>query len=204
MTQPSVPEDEKQEAAQTDTPVAVRLVKQWKLLIPAVTWVMAMVGGFWLPAPPGLVTEDTKVMVSFAKYLATISTGIMILPILKWSSRQHVWIWGKVAAIATVLSVVAFLSYQNLEESWTVNHNGELLYIGREVNQDVAEFVRVYHPSKEDLLDSAGWDPARVWTQKSIQRGRIILSTVYILGIPLFVIALVSVSQIIYCASRKE
>jgi hypothetical protein len=68
----------------------------------------------------------------------------------------------------------------------------------------VAEFVRVYRPSKEELLVSAGWDPDKVWTQRSIQRCRLILSIVYILGIPLFVVTLVAVSQIIYCASRKE
>jgi hypothetical protein len=189
MNQPSIPEPEQQESEpKEENPVDERLVKQWNLLMPAVTWVMAMIGSFWLPAPPGLITEDTKVMVSFAKYLATISTGIMVLPILKWSSRKHVWLWGKVAAIASVLSVAAFFSYQQLEETWTVKHDGELIYIGGVVKQEVAEFIRVYHPSKEELLDSAGWDPARVWTQESIQHHRLMLSAVYVLGIPLFVI----------------
>ena len=103
MNQPSIPEPEQQESEPKEVnPVEERLVSQWKLLMPAVTWVMAMIGSFWLPAPPGLITEDTKVMVSFAKYLATISTGIMVLPILKWSSRKHAWLWGKIAATAAV------------------------------------------------------------------------------------------------------
>jgi hypothetical protein len=140
MTQPLTPKQEQQDAGQTaeipvDTPegspaggpVDNCMVKQWKLLIPAVTWVMAMIGGFWLPAPAGLVTEDTKAMVSFAKYLATISTGIMILPILKWSTKRHAWLWSKIAGVAAVLSIVAFLSYLNLEDAWTVKHGSDVL-----------------------------------------------------------------------------
>ena len=108
MDRPSIPEPEQQESEPKEVnPVEERLVSQWKLLMPAVTWVMAMIGSFWLPAPPGLITEDTKVMVSFAKYLATISTGIMVLPILKWSSRKHAWLWGKIAAIASASSIAA-------------------------------------------------------------------------------------------------
>jgi hypothetical protein len=182
-----------------------RLVKQWKLLIPIATWIMATIGSFWVPPPPDLSSQNEP-LVSFGKFIVTVLLGLMILPMIKWGGRKkYAWLWGKITVVALISGIIAFFTFQQLLSNWTVKHGDKVLYIGTVVKQDVVPFMEA-HPSmtKEELLQSAGWAPKNIWTEKSLRRCRLILSALYVLFTPLFAITIMSVAQVIYCAGSTQ
>jgi hypothetical protein len=189
---------------------ALRLVRHIKrvlerLIGPIMAWIIATIGSLWVPPPPAL-PSDSKTMVSFAKFTVIILLGLMILPTMKWCcKKRHAWLWGKVTAGSLILGIIAFFTFMQLLDSWTVRHGDKVFYIGNIVKQDIAPFMQA-HPemSKEELLESAGWNPANIWTEKSLRRCRLILSTIYILFVPLFAIALMSLTQLVYCVTSKS
>ena len=181
------------------------MVKRWNVLLHAATAMMATIGSFWVPPPPDL-PSDNETLVSFGKFIVTILAGLAILPMMKWCcKKEHAWLWGKVAAAALILGILAFFSFQYLLDSWTVRHGNKVLYTGFTVKQDVEPFVKA-HPEygKEELLENAGWDPNIIWTERSLLLSRLILSAMYVLCIPFFAIAIMSVVQLVYCTGNRS
>lgn len=179
--------------------------KQWNLLLPVATWVMTTIGSFWVPPPPDLPGENEK-MLSFAKFIVMILTGLMILPMIKWCcKKRHAWLWGKITAVTLILGILAFFTYQILLSSWTVNEGDRMVYVGRTLTQHAAEYKQ-NHPelNKRQLLERAGWDPKIVWTEESLLICRFILSGVYVLCTPFFAITLMAVAQVIYCVKKGK
>jgi len=178
--------------------------KRWNLLLHAGTSVMATIASFWVPPPPDL-PSDNETMVSFGKFVVVILAGLMILPMMKWSKKKHAGLWGIITAASLILGIIAFFSFQYLVKTSTVKHGDKVLYIGTEVREDVKSFIDK-HPGygKEELLENAGWNPKMIWTEKSLDRRRLILSMVYVLCIPFFAIAIMAVVQLIYCAGSRS
>ena len=178
--------------------------KRWNLLLHAGTSVMATIASFWVPPPPDL-PSDNETMVSFGKFVVVILAGLMILPMMKWSKKRHAGFWGIITAASLILGIIAFFSFQYLVKTSTVKHGDKVLYIGTEVREDVKSFIDK-HPGygKEELLENAGWNPKMIWTEKSLDRRRLILSMVYVLCIPFFAIAIMAVVQLIYCAGSRS
>jgi hypothetical protein len=188
-----------------DGPVG-RIESQWKKLLPAATLIIGVIGNFWQEPPPGLGEAGSKAVTYFSQFVVTIFIGLMVLPMMKWSSRKkHAFLWGKIAAIALLAGIVAFFSYQYLAEEWTYSHAGKVLYVGSELREDVREFVQ-HNPNlpRAELFENAGWDPTNIWTEKSLHRRRLVLTGVYVLCTPLFAIAIMAVVQILYCSSKKR
>jgi hypothetical protein len=164
---------------------------------------MSTVGSFWVPPPPNL-PGDSERMISFAKFIVMILVALMILPMAKWCcKRRHAWLWAKVAGAALIIGIAAFFTYQVLLSSWTVKHGDKVLYIGRVLTQNAAEY-KEKNPllTKEDLLFDAGWNPKRIWTEGSLLFCRLVLSGVYILCTPLFAIAIMAAAHSMYCAKQ--
>jgi len=192
----------------TDEPLQPvgRIESQWKKLLPAATLIMGVIGNFWHEPPPGLGAESARTITYFSQFIITVLIGLMVLPMMKWSGRKrYAFFWGKIAAIALLAGIAAFFTYQNLSEEWPLNQQGEVLYIGSKLRDDVKVFVR-RNPdlARFELLEYAGWDPRNIWTEKSLHRRRMILTGVYVLCTPLFAIAIMAVAQVLYCSSRKE
>ncbi|AJE04072.1 hypothetical protein [Geobacter pickeringii] len=188
----------------------IRRVDQlWTMVLPVATLIMETVRSFWDTPPPdlaGVSSGSDRALYSFAQFVVAILLGLMVLPMTKWCCRRvHAWFWGKVAALALVLAVVAFFSYQRLLAGWTVRHGTAVLYVGTEVRPEVKEFVRK-NPDMgtAELLENAGWQPARIWTEHSLLHRRLVLAGVYILCTPLFAAAIMAVAQLMYCAGARE
>ena len=149
----------------------------------------------------------SKAVSGFATFTVSVVLGLMILPQMKYREKGHAWLWGKIAAIALILGAAAFFTYLYLQSSWTVKHEGTVLYIGSEpIDEGVARFLRENKGlSKEELLrDFASWDPKLIWTERSIIRHSLIIAGVYVLCTPIFAIAMIAVIQLMYCATRRE
>ena len=181
------------------------MVKRWNTLLHAATSMIATIGSFWVPPPPDL-PSDNETLVSFGKFIVTILAGLAILPMMKWCcQKKHAWLWGRVTAIALILGILAFFSFQYLLNTWTVRHSDKVLYTGFTLKQDVKPFVKE-HPEygREELLENAGWDPKIIWTEQSLLLSRLILSAIYVLCIPFFAIAIMSVVQLLYCVGSRS
>lgn len=179
------------------------LKKQWNVLLAATTSVMATIHTFW-----ELNSLDlSKAVSGFATFTVSIVLGLMVLPQMKYREKSDARLWWKVAAVALVLGTAAFFSYLYLRSSWTVKHQDTVLYVGSEpIDEGVAKFLRENRGlSKEELLEQyASWDPALIWTERSIIRRRLIVAGLYVLCTPIFAIAMIAVIQLMYCATRKE
>lgn len=181
------------------------IVKYWKQLLPVAGWVMATIATFWNPPLPDLPGES-KTYVSFARFVVAVFLGVMILPMRRWSFRRHAWLWGGIAAVALVCGVVAFFGYQSQQQEWTTTYNGKLIFVGSELTEWAAKF-KVAHPdeaTKEALLESAAGNPKLVWTEKSINRCRLILCAVYVLAMPFFAVAIIATAQVALCVRAQK
>lgn len=167
------------------------------------TFVMATIGTFWKLKSSADLSKEIS---GFATFIVAIVLGLMYLPLKKYCKRSHAWLWEKVAAVALILGIVAFFTYLFLYTSWTVKHNNVDLYVGSELQEGIAQFLAEHRGmSNEQLLkDFANWEPARIWTERSIFRHRLIIAGIYVLCTPFFAIAMIAVVQLIFCATRRE
>jgi predicted tellurium resistance membrane protein TerC len=181
------------------------MVKYWKQLLPVTGWVIATIATFWNPPLPDLPVES-KTYVSFARFVVAVFLGIMILPMRRWSFRRHTLLWGGIAAAALVCGIAAFFGYQIQQQEWTTTYNGKLIFVGSELTEWAAKF-KVAHPdeaTKEALLESAAGNAKLVWTEKSLNRCRLILCAVYVLAMPFFAVAIIATAQVAFCVRAQK
>jgi len=169
-------------------------------------FIMGIIGSFWITLPFNPGSDKYKSLIHFAQFIVAIIVGLILYLKKKSHNRQaEARSWGKIAIISLVLSIIAFFGYYMLFENWTVKHEGKVLVIGYQVQEDVKEFVaRNPDMSDRELLSNAAWSPWKIWTASSIRRVRNLLSVLYVLCAPFFAITMVAVAQVMTCAGGRE
>lgn len=177
--------------------------KSWTLLAQTAAWVAGVLAGFLLPPPAG--TEDeTRVWVRFAQFIITMVVGLVLLAALRWKDKDLAFRWGGVSASFLLLGTVAFFGYQLCAARWTAIYNDALVVIGSDYTPSGLEY-HTEHPqlSPADLLMKFAGKVDRIWTRESIAEHRILLAGMYILTMPLFTIAIMSLLQAIQCTTSR-
>jgi hypothetical protein len=178
-----------------------RLKKNWNILSQLGLWIMGIIGTFWLP-PPVSPADPTDNDLFFARFVATIIVGLMIVLAWQWGKKRFVWRWWLIALLALILSVVAFLAYKKYRNDWTCLNGSEVVVTGTLTAQAQKNLSDPKCSSTcSDLIKCLG-TPDDVWTKESTDSRRLYLTILYVGALPLFIIAFISVVQAIYCNGK--
>jgi hypothetical protein len=121
---------------------------------------------------------------------AAIAGVIVILPfVLRIGGRRPVWL--ALAGAALILGAIAFAGAAAAQRACSARYDGHLVIVGTEWTALGETYARA-NPglSRDELLfDSAGV-PARLWTEASIGRCRLLVGGTYALWVPFLAICL--------------
>ena len=181
------------------------LPENWNRWIHRAIWWLLAAGAFLLPAPVGMAEPNQRPILIVVRLAIAALLGLMSLPLKLWSQRRHLWIWGSVATLFSLLSIVSLVSYEQLKQSWTVSYAGKRVLAGTTLTPDAANYHQANpHLTAAELLEDTAGDPHKVWTQESIEPRRLRLNALYFSCIPTFAIAVLALVQSLYCARRKD
>jgi TIR domain len=181
------------------------LAENWnRWIYRAVLWIVAA-GAFLLPAPVGMAEPHQRPILIVERLAIAALVGLMLLPLKLWSQRRHLRIWGTVAVLFSLFSIVSLVSYAELKQSWTVSYAGRQIVVGSTLTPNAARYHQT-HPqyTAAELLEDAAGDPQKVWTRESMETRRLRLNALYFSCIPTFAIAVLALVQSLYCARRKD
>jgi hypothetical protein len=179
--------------------------ENWNRWIHRAIWWLLAAGAFLLPVPVGMAEPNQRPILIVVRLAIAALLGLMSLPLKLLSQRRHLWIWGSVASLFSLLSIVSLVSYEQLKQSWTVSYAGQRVLAGTTLTPDAANYHQANpHLTAAELLEDTAGDPHKVWTQESIEPRRLRLNALYFSCIPTFAIAVLALVQSLYCARRKD
>ena len=179
--------------------------ENWNRWIHRTIWCLLAAGAFLLPAPVGMAEPNQRPILVVVRLAIVALIGLMSLPLKLWSQRRHLPIWGAIATVFSVLSIMSLVSYEQLKQSWTVSYAGKRLVAGTTLTPDAANYHQAHpHYTAAELLEDAAGDPQKVWTTESTEPRRLRLNALYLSCIPTFAIAVLALVQSLYCARRKD
>jgi len=177
--------------------------KHWGTLAKGAIWVSSVVGGFWLPPSVGLTESAQKTWLFFARFISAVVVGLMLVTTVRWNRRSHTAGWWSLSFVSLLLAIFAYLGYQHLTDSWTLNYRGRTVLRGATYSPQAAH-DRERNPGENDerLLDRFAGKAEDVWTADSVNVHRLYLGAFYIASVPLFAVCMMAVVQAISCMSK--
>jgi hypothetical protein len=183
-----------------------QLKANWNSLFSAAGWITGTVYGFWKAPMLDPAVGASDAITRFARFAVAIAIATMTPLLIAYRHRRHARGWTLSTVFLLVLAVAAFLSYEQMKDSWITrptqkcdkrslvgNYRGLL---------DYAKQFYDAHPEcryKECLVDNASCDPSQVWTQESIANHGLWLKAAYIGLVPIFAAAMLCAGQILCC-----
>jgi len=179
--------------------------ENWNRWIHRTIWCLLAAGAFLLPAPVGMAEPNQRPILVIVRLAIAALIGLMSLPLKLWSQRRHLPIWGTVATVFSLLSIMSLVSYEQLKQSWTVSYAGKRLVAGTTLTADAANYHQANPQyTAAELLEDAAGDPQKVWTTESTEPRRLRLNALYLSCIPTFAISVLALVQSLYCVRRKD
>jgi hypothetical protein len=150
-----------------------------------------------LVPPPAAITDaagDTPR--AFAALASAALVTIAILPFIVGRSVVRPQVWAVTAALSLALGLAAFPAGGYAQRRCTTSYGARSVVIGTELTPLGGTYQQA-HPelSSEDFLLDAAGVPQRIWTESSISRCTVFLSTTYFLWIPFLAMCLVATAQ---------
>jgi len=192
--------------------------RHWNIPGAIATWIVALVGGFWLQ-PPASKISGSNSLVNFSHFLATEIVILMLVLAVIWRGRQYVQRWALMTILSLVACNLAFFFFCWLSNRWIITYppvvrsgqespkqeqepviKPEQYIIGSELAEDGKRYLenkKLTCLPPDDLLRGVVGGPDHVWTRESIENRRLILNLIYILSLPIFICCLISGIQVI-------
>ena len=197
------------------------LTNKWNQPAQAILTLGLVISSFFLPPKDAIGLGSEKEYLYFSRVFIVVITWFILRTFAnKWSEGEHSFGWLKVCLFTFILSIFLFWGYSALTYSWTYKSEtyGLVLvgggnYTEKAINNAIAleklhnkrdigreEAVTLLNNKKtEDLLSRFAGDINSIWSWWSLFYRRSILALLYLLGLPLFCIALISAIQASYC-----
>jgi hypothetical protein len=147
-------------------------------------------------SPPGLTAADARTASIFAALVSIAIVTVSILPFMVWRSAWRRPVWIIVATLALALGAISFAAAGHTQRACTARYAGSVVMIGSELSSLGAAYARdnPQLSNAELLFDSAGV-AERVWTARSIDRCRTLVSGTYFLWLPCLAVCVLAVAQ---------
>ena len=157
---------------------------------------LATVAAVLTPVPAAIDAAGATGGSAFAALASAAIVTFAILPFFLWPGMAQPKIWAGVALAALALGVGSFIGSEYAQRTCTARYANSTVIIGTELTP-LGENYKRENPdlSSEDLLFDAAGVPQRVWTESSIGRCGVLLSSTYFLWIPFLVVCLLATAQ---------
>ncbi len=177
--------------------------KSWLVLAQGGLWIGAMVGGFLLPPPIGVLGGDEKIWLRFGQFVIAMVLGLVFFVARRWKLRRHALRWWGGAVVFLAIGVAAFFRYQQLTLAWTSRYLGQRMVVGSVYTPQGLSYTKK-NPgiSGDDLIFDFAGVTEDIWTRESIDRRRLLLAATYVSCLPLFTLCLISVVQASQCGDK--
>jgi hypothetical protein len=178
--------------------------KSWLVLAQAALWLGAILSGFLLPPPVGVLASDEKIWLRLGQFIVAVVLGLVFFAARRWNQSRHALRWCGVALMFLAIAVAVFFRYQQLTLAWTGIYNQEKIVVGSDYTPQGQSYTQKNPKiSLDDLIFDFGGEIENVWTHESISRRRLLLAATFESCLPLFTICLIAVLQAIQCGGRK-
>jgi len=197
----------------------------WNRPAQGVAAIAGAVLSFAQPPAEGIAIGDSQSILKLARvFIIPVVWLIMSVPARKFAKGKHTWAWFTFAIAMFVAAIVIWFAQRSLYESWTCHSSvlnkqfvvgdsfnpavisgmqlNEKLLNGHEISEDEARRLLANTP-KCTLVERAEQDPASVWSNSELLYRRKVMSILYIAGIPVFVVAMISALQGWFCAGKR-
>ncbi|HEX6187868.1 MAG TPA: hypothetical protein VFZ40_07295 [Pyrinomonadaceae bacterium] len=186
-------------------------IKNWESLSELVTWVLGIIGGFWLSPPIG--TGESQAFVNATRFIVTVLIAVSIYFAVKFQKHHHARGWLIAAILGFSIFVGAWFLYDRSRTKWICNVNGQLVVMGdgdtfTERGKDNSEKPECKRC--EDLIFECGngSNPERkaesIWEKEGIENNRRKLIALYFATIPFLVLCIISTLQILHCLKQPD
>lgn len=202
------------------------LKNNWNHPAEGATALAGAVLSFNVPPADGIALGDSNLLLNLTRvFLIPIVWLIMSVPGRIFSRKSHAWKWFWFSIPMFLCAITIWIAQSQLYARWTCHSDllnrqfpvgrtftpsvikgaqtNEELLSGRNISEEEARSILSAMPACK-LIERAEQDPNRVWNADEIMFRRDVLSILYIAGIPIFVIAMISALQGWYCVSRRN
>jgi hypothetical protein len=200
------------------------LKNNWNKPAQGVAAITSAILSFTQPPPEGIIVGDSKSMLSLIRFFVIpIVWLIFSVPARKYDGKPAVWKWFWVTIVVFLIALGVWFGQREVYQAWTCHlasedrdvavgktftptavaamQKIEKVLSGRELSElEAREMMRDTKPCL--LVERAQRDPERVWQPDEIRFRRTVMSTLFVLGVPIFIIALLAGLQTWYCARK--
>jgi hypothetical protein len=175
----------------------------WKVLLQAGTWVLALVGAFVLPPPVWDAADDIP-WLRFAHFLAAALTGLLYIPTKRFSAKRHLRGWFATSVVLLVSATALLFAYQATRANWTRPYHRHRVVVGSTYTDDALAYrakIRAAEQreiSDDDLIMDYAGAVESIWLPAEVRSRRLGLAAIYILLIVLFTAFVISLVQALY------
>jgi hypothetical protein len=180
-----------------------RFMKTWNGFVQIAALILATIGGFLLPPPPGVSNDSNSIWLQLAKFVVPVVVGLVFVAAQRWNSRSDAWLWWGVALASLIFGLVALFSYQSRMNAWTVDYYGTQVVIGSEKTSQ-GQRASVEASTDENLLKFFDGKVEEAWTKQSVDHRRLFLAAAYLSNLPLFTICFMAIVQASYCINKRD
>lgn len=182
------------------------LKAHWNKAAAAVAWIVSIVGTFFV-APP--VSNEEQIG-AYAQFVLTILIGLLLIAMAFWDKYSNMFYWIVATLALLVCGIFCFFFDMDLRATHIVDYNGKKIITGNEYTEHAKTYCREEYNldpkdvNRDDLLEDYAGRIERIWTQSSIDRVRLYLAITYVLTLPVFGGAMMSLIQAIHCSTHRE
>jgi hypothetical protein len=168
------------------------MIREWKRILLIVlqfaTWIAGLIVSFVIP-PPFDKPDDVG---TWRQTQFIVTFCIIVLIIIFLAIKKKIWLWFLVPAACIFLGVAIYSHnlYRNNTDICTCQCFSRTFLIGRETKLEEDKNVRC-----KDLLESDACDAGDLYTDESARDCRAILRNGFILTVPLYTIAIITILQ---------
>jgi hypothetical protein len=173
--------------------------RAWGVLGHLTTWVVAQISMFLLPPP----VTNAKVWVNFGRFCVAIVLGLTIVILRFHPIRRAVRRWWIATATLVLLGCATFVTYQWLLDTHVMPYAGTQVIIGtRTSDADTYRdsYAKDHHHwlTDAEVLAHYGGNVNAVWTTKSVEGTRMLLTLLFVATTVLLSLAVILVIQLLF------
>jgi hypothetical protein len=181
---------------------------------------------FFQPPDEGIILGSHPGMLALVRgFIVPVVWLVMSVPARAYAARRHTLGWLIAGVLTFFLALSIWIVQAQLSDTWTCHSRllnkrfvigqtftkeaiegrklkEKMLHQREIIDQEAVELLEETPP--EELIEGAEQNPNLVWKPAEIRFRRLIVTTLYMAGVPVFAISLIAALQAWYCAGRRR